>query len=93
MKTAKSYKIILLLTAFVLSVVAAFSFLSVNNTVKASDDDVPTKYFTFTNIDTATASFTDGSLVFKPASEKLAEFPLGPNNIILSPLNLRLTAL
>ena len=85
MKTAKSYKIILLLTAFVLSIVAAFAFLHGTATVNAADEDTPSDYFTFTGIEASNASFTDGALVFKPVDGAVLGFK---NKLVVNELSL-----
>lgn len=58
MKTAKSYKIILLLTAFALSLVMALCTMNLGQ-VKAATSSDPANYFTTANVDSS--EFVDGA--------------------------------
>ncbi|MBQ9734278.1 MAG: hypothetical protein IJV95_00325 [Clostridia bacterium] len=93
MKTAKSYKIILLLTAFVLSIAAAFGMMS-TATVQAATDESPSTYFTGTVASKAnfgdnglTASIVDGDTFGFKHDVIIGDFAMGmtiPKNVVLT---------
>lgn len=93
MKTARSYKIILLLTAFVLSIAAAFGMMRSGTPVHAADE-TPSTYFTGTVASKAefgekglTAAIADGDTFGFKHDVVISDFAMGltiPKNVVLT---------
>lgn len=93
MKTARSYKIILLLTAFVLSIAAAFGMMRSGTPVHAAAE-TPSTYFTGTVASKAefgekglTASIVDGDTFGFKHDVVISDFAMGltiPKNVVLT---------